>query len=63
MGVCLLWIRLETLQNDGSEVITDRREYPWDGHWVRQDDEEFQGQIYELTSLEVEEIIWELQVT
>lgn len=33
------------LQNDGSEVITDRREYPWDGHWVRQDDEEFQGQI------------------
>lgn len=33
------------LQNDGSEVITDRREYPWDGHWVRQDDEEFQGAI------------------
>jgi gliding motility-associated lipoprotein GldJ len=33
------------LQNEGSEVITDRREYPWDGHWVRQDDEEFQGAI------------------
>lgn len=33
------------LQNDGSEVITDRREYPWDGHWVRQDGEEFQGAI------------------
>lgn len=33
------------LQNSDSEVITDRREYPWDGHWVRQDGEEFQGAI------------------
>lgn len=33
------------LQNEGSEVITDRRLYPWDGHWVRQDDQKFQGQI------------------
>jgi len=29
----------------GSEVITDRKIYPWDGHWVRQDDATFQGQI------------------
>jgi len=29
----------------GSEVITDRRTYPWDGHWVRQDDKQFQGAI------------------
>jgi len=29
----------------GSEVITDRKLYPWDGHWVRQDDKTFQGQI------------------
>lgn len=29
----------------GSEVITDRKLYPWDGHWVRQDDQTFQGQI------------------
>lgn len=29
----------------GSEVITDRKLYPWDGHWVRQDEKTFQGQI------------------
>lgn len=29
----------------GSEVITDRKLYPWDGHWVRKDDETFQGEI------------------
>lgn len=29
----------------GSEVITDRKIYPWDGHWVRQDDKTFQGDI------------------
>ena len=29
----------------GSEVITDRRLYPWNGHWVRQDDKKFQGDI------------------
>jgi gliding motility-associated lipoprotein GldJ len=29
----------------GSEVITDRKLYPWNGHWVRQDDKTFQGQI------------------
>jgi gliding motility-associated lipoprotein GldJ len=29
----------------GSEVIDERRLYPWDGHWVRQDDQQFQGQI------------------
>lgn len=29
----------------GSEVITDRKLYPWNGHWVRQDDQTFQGQI------------------
>jgi len=26
-------------------VIENRREYPWTGHWVRQDDKEFQGDI------------------
>jgi gliding motility-associated lipoprotein GldJ len=30
---------------EGTEVITDRRQYPWDGHFVRQDNEEFQGAI------------------
>lgn len=30
---------------EGSENITDRRIYPWNGHWVRQDDEQFQGSI------------------
>ena len=29
----------------GSEVITDRKIYPWNGHWVRQDDQQFQGEI------------------
>lgn len=28
-----------------SENITDRRTYPWNGHWVRQDGEEFHGDI------------------
>lgn len=31
------------LQN--AEVISDRRTYPWNGHWVRQDDAQFQGLI------------------
>ena len=30
---------------EGSENITERRIYPWNGHWVRQDDEQFQGSI------------------
>ncbi|MCO5259518.1 MAG: SUMF1/EgtB/PvdO family nonheme iron enzyme [Crocinitomicaceae bacterium] len=29
----------------GSENITDRRFYPWNGHWVRQDSQEFTGKI------------------
>ncbi|HNR85226.1 MAG TPA: SUMF1/EgtB/PvdO family nonheme iron enzyme [Taishania sp.] len=29
----------------GSENITDRRFYPWNGHWVRQDNQEFTGKI------------------
>lgn len=33
------------MQNPGSEVISDRRTYPWTGHWVRQDEAKFQGQI------------------
>ena len=30
---------------EGTELITDRRLYPWDGHWVRNDEEQFQGSI------------------
>ena len=30
---------------DNSENYTDRRSYPWDGHWVRRDEEQFQGSI------------------
>lgn len=30
---------------EGTEVITERRQYPWNGHFVRQDNEEFQGAI------------------
>ena len=30
---------------EGSENITERRLYPWNGHWVRQDDGQFTGQI------------------
>jgi gliding motility-associated lipoprotein GldJ len=30
---------------EGSEVITERRQYPWNGHFVRQENEEFQGAI------------------
>ncbi|MEX2483697.1 MAG: SUMF1/EgtB/PvdO family nonheme iron enzyme [Brumimicrobium sp.] len=33
------------LSDDGSEVISERRIYPWNGHYVRQENEEFQGQI------------------
>jgi gliding motility-associated lipoprotein GldJ len=33
------------LTNPNSEVISDRRIYPWNGHWVRSDDAQFQGQI------------------
>ena len=29
----------------GTENITDRRFYPWNGHWVRQDNKEFTGKI------------------
>ncbi len=29
----------------GTENMSDRRIYPWNGHWVRQDDEQFQGAI------------------
>ncbi len=30
---------------EGEENITDRRIYPWTGHWVRNDEEQFQGDI------------------
>lgn len=30
---------------DDPGVIEDRRTYPWTGHWVRQDNQEFQGDI------------------
>lgn len=33
------------MNGDDSEVISSRRIYPWDGHYVRQDNEEFQGEI------------------
>ena len=33
------------LDGSGSENITDRRLYPWNGHYVRQENEEFQGAI------------------
>jgi gliding motility-associated lipoprotein GldJ len=29
----------------GTEVITERRQYPWNGHFVRQDNKEFTGMI------------------
>jgi gliding motility-associated lipoprotein GldJ len=29
----------------GTENMSDRRIYPWNGHWVRNDDEQFQGAI------------------
>lgn len=31
--------------NTNEERITNRRIYPWDGHWVRNPDEKFQGQM------------------
>ncbi|WP_205679259.1 SUMF1/EgtB/PvdO family nonheme iron enzyme [Brumimicrobium aurantiacum] len=33
------------LKGEDTEVISSRRIYPWDGHYVRQDNEEFQGEI------------------
>jgi len=30
---------------EGTEVITERRQYPWNGHFVRQDEKEFTGAI------------------
>ena len=33
------------LQNENAELITERKQYPWNGHWVRQDNEEFTGAI------------------
>lgn len=30
---------------EGTENISDRRLYPWNGHWVRQDEAQFTGQI------------------
>ncbi|MFN5878626.1 MAG: SUMF1/EgtB/PvdO family nonheme iron enzyme, partial [Flavobacteriales bacterium] len=30
---------------EGTENISERRVYPWNGHWVRNDDEQFQGDI------------------
>lgn len=33
------------LDDSGSENITERRLYPWNGHYVRQENEEFQGSI------------------
>jgi gliding motility-associated lipoprotein GldJ len=29
----------------GTENISDRRQYPWDGHWVRNEDDQFKGSI------------------
>lgn len=29
--------------SEGTEVITERRQYPWNGHFVRQDNKEFTG--------------------
>jgi gliding motility-associated lipoprotein GldJ len=29
----------------GTENVSDRKIYPWNGHWVRNDDEQFQGSI------------------
>ena len=31
--------------SEGSENITERRFYPWNGHWVRQDGAEWRGEI------------------
>lgn len=31
--------------DEGSETINDRRIYPWDGHYVRQEEEQFAGAI------------------
>ncbi|MFM7662668.1 MAG: SUMF1/EgtB/PvdO family nonheme iron enzyme [Bacteroidota bacterium] len=28
---------------EGSENLTNRRTYPWNGHWVRREEEQFQG--------------------
>ena len=30
---------------EGTELVEERRLYPWDGHWVRNDEEQFQGSI------------------
>lgn len=30
---------------EGTENVSDRKIYPWNGHWVRNDDEQFQGSI------------------
>lgn len=30
---------------EGTEVVTERRQYPWNGHFVRQENKEFQGAI------------------
>lgn len=30
---------------EGTELITERRLFAWDGHWVRNDEEQFQGSI------------------
>lgn len=29
----------------GTENVSDRRQYPWDGHWVRNEDDQFKGSI------------------
>jgi len=34
-----------TTNPEDPSVIENRRTYPWTGHWVRQDDQEFQGDI------------------
>ncbi|WP_199851665.1 SUMF1/EgtB/PvdO family nonheme iron enzyme [Brumimicrobium mesophilum] len=33
------------MSSEDGEVISSRRIYPWDGHYVRQDNEEFQGEM------------------
>ena len=53
MGICCVWF----IGNTIDERIIEKRLYPWDGHWVRNPQENFQGDMLP-TSLEVEEITW-----
>ena len=48
--------------NTIDERVIEKRLYPWDGHWVRNPQENFQGDML-LILLEEEEIIWVFQDT